>query len=301
MSVSFEVAPNPSNASRHRVIFASPRNSIEADSPSLETVSAEKQKDYSGTPVLPLDPMSSTPFASTFDDPRVAPRFCRRVDHADGSVVLVGVVHDHPASVARVEAVLDLVDTSVLALELPRPAIPLYRSYAREDAAVGGEMSVAIQAAPDAEVVGIDGPNLTVLRRLVTALVSERAPTATVRRVLSSFGMATKTAAECTVAAAITNTTSMTVVPSEPIEYGCDRSDPPMVQAEHERTHVATVRALLSGSRSRTISYRDETREACMIDRLEKLRSRTTGPVVAVIGVDHLDALEAGLNGESQR
>ena len=239
--------------------------------------------------------MSPESFAASFDDPRVTTECCRRIDHADGAIILVGVVHDHPASIGRVELVLDRVTPSVLALELPPPAISLYRGYARDGTIIGGEMSAAIRTAPDAELVGIDGPNLTVLRRLVTALLSDRVPLSTARRVLSSFGMATKTAAECTVAAAVTNTTSMTVVPSEPTEYGCDRSDSPAVQAEHERAHVATVRTLLAGGRSTTVSYRDETREACMIDRLESLRSRTDGPVVAVIGVDHLDALEASL------
>ncbi|WP_254766531.1 hypothetical protein [Salinilacihabitans rarus] len=228
----------------------------------------------------------------SFDDPRVAPRFCRRPS-GDADLTLVGVVHDHPASVGRVEAVLDAVRPDVLALELPPAAVPLYRAYAREEPRFGGEMSAAIRAAPGAEVAGIDAPSWSFLRRLLARLLADRVPPSTARRVLASLGGATRTALACRVAATLTHATSMTVAFDDPVDYECTRADPPERQAAHERAHVAGVAALLGGAESSALAYRDETRERCMIDRLTSLRS--AGSVVAVVGVDHLDALEAAL------
>ncbi|WP_049927823.1 hypothetical protein [Halopiger goleimassiliensis] len=235
-------------------------------------------------------------FPASFDDPRITEQFCRQVS-GPSDISLLGVVHDHPASVARVQRVLEATDPDVLALELPPAAVPLYRAYARDGndrPRFGGEMSAAI-AASDAEVAGIDAPNWSFVRRLVTRLVADRASPATARRVVSSLGGATREALACRVAATLTHATSMTVTRDDPIEYDCSHDDPPARQAEHERSHVATVQALLGSvdTDGSALSYRDETRERCMIDRLADLCDR--GDVVAVVGVDHLDALESGL------
>ncbi|WP_290815881.1 hypothetical protein [Halovivax sp.] len=243
------------------------------------------------------------PFADRFDDPRVTPEFCRRVPGADGDVILLGVVHDHPASVGRVGTVLDRVDPAVLAVELPSAAVPLYRTYAREtdDAGrprFGGEMSAAIAAAGDAEVVGIDAPSWSFCRRLATRLVADRVAGATARRLLSSLGGATRTALSCRLAATLTNATSMTVAADDPISYDCSHADPPTRQAAHERSHVAGVRALLRSGEPGAVTYRDETREACMVDRLRALRER--GDVVVVVGVDHLEPLAEALTGPEE-
>ncbi|MDS0476607.1 hypothetical protein [Natrinema sp. 1APR25-10V2] len=245
----------------------------------------------------------SPSFTESFDDPRITPQFCRRYPETTGDLVLVGVVHDHPASVARVERVLERVDPDTLALELPPAALPLYKIYARGDAddptppRFGGEMSAAIRAAPDADHVGIDAPNWSFLRELVARLVADRVSPATARRVLSSLGGATREAVASRVAATLTHATSMTVAPDDPIEYDCDPDDPPEQQADHERSHVAGVQALLGSvdTDGSALAYRDETRERCMIDRLETIRSEP-GDVVAVVGVDHLERLEEGLS-----
>ncbi|WP_254762119.1 hypothetical protein [Natrinema marinum] len=239
----------------------------------------------------------------SFDDPRVTPQFCRRLPETTGDLVLVGVVHDHPASVARVERVIERVGPDTLALELPPAALPLYRIYARGDAddptppRFGGEMSAAIRAAPDADAVGIDAPNWSFVRELVTRLVADRVSPATARRVLSGLGGATREAMACRIAATLTHATSMTVAPDDRIEYDCDRTDPPERQADHERSHVAGVQALLGSidTDGSALAYRDETRERCMVDRLETIRSEP-GTVVAVVGVDHLARLAAELS-----
>ena len=239
------------------------------------------------------------------DDPRITPQFCRHL-HGDGPVTLLGVVHDHPASVARVELLLEQLEPDVLALELPAAALPLYRRYAHEGTndeppAYGGEMTAAIRAAPDADVVGIDAPNWSFVRRLATRLLADRVAPSTARRVLSSLGGATRTALTCRVAATVSNATSTTIACDDPIEYACSTDDSPARQAEHERSHVAGVKTLLQlqataddgDDELSATGYRDETREACMIDHLESLRE--DGSVVAVVGVDHLDALETAL------
>lgn len=239
---------------------------------------------------------ASPPVAPAVDDPRVTPRFLRRVSTADGDVILVGVVHDHPASVARARLVVEAHRPDVLALELPSIAVSLYRAYAREDSPrAGGEMTAAIRAAPDATVVGIDAPNWSFLRRLLTRLVADRVPPATARRLVSSLGGATRQALTCRLAATVTHATSMTVLCDEPIEYAVDRTDPPDRQVEHERAHVAAVRALLANADDDELRYRDETRERCMIDRLEACRDGAT--VVAVVGVDHLETIATALEG----
>lgn len=244
----------------------------------------------------------SPPFAASFDDPRITPQFCRRVAGPSGDCILLGVVHDHPASVARVEQVLESVEPETLALELPTAALPLYRTYARDGTAetpprFGGEMSAAVRAAPDTEIVGIDAPNWSFLRRLVTRLIADRVSPATARRVISSLGGATREVLTCRVAATLTHATSMTIACDDPIEYDCAHGDSPERQAAHERSHVASIQALLGSVRAddSALTYRDETRERCMIDRLEELRA-TDGDVVAVVGVDHLDPLTDALS-----
>ncbi|SER23905.1 hypothetical protein [Natrinema salaciae] len=246
----------------------------------------------------------SPSFPESFDDPRISSQFCRRLSASTGDLVLLGVVHDHPASVARVERVLERVDPDTLALELPHVAVALYRVYARDGSVddptpprYGGEMSAAIRAAPDADPIGIDAPNWSFLRRLAGRLVADRVSPGTARRVLSSVSGATREALACRVAATLTHATSMTVVPGDRVEYDCDPDDSPERQAAHERSHVAGVQALLGSvdTDGSALSYRDETRERCMIDRLEELRSEP-GDVVAVVGVDHLDRLATDLS-----
>lgn len=240
-------------------------------------------------------------FAASFDDPRITPTFCRRLSgDGDGDLTLLGVVHDHPASVARVERVVERVDPDLLALELPAAAVPLYRAYANDADAddrprFGGEMSAAIAAAPDADVVGIDAPSWSFCRRLVARLVADRVRPATARRVVSSLGGATRQALTCRLAATVTHATSMTVVADDPIEYECTAAETPARQAEHERNHVAGVQALLSDAAG-SVAYRDETRERCMVDRLASRRS--SEDVVAVVGIDHLDPIAGALRCE---
>ncbi|WP_323172062.1 hypothetical protein [Natrialba sp. PRR66] len=281
--------------------------------------------------------MDESPFRpESVDDPRITGRFCQRISGPAGDCYLLGVVHDHPASINRVMRVADAVDPAVLALELPPAALPLYRVYARDGdssdsgdsstsathtspatdtdpdrstdtphtthptytpPAHGGEMSAAISAT-DAELVGIDAPNWSFLRRLVTRLVADRVSAGTARRLLSSLGGATRDALRCRVAATLTHATSMTITRGDPIEYDCDFDDPPEAQAAHERAHVASVQALLGSVQTddSALAYRDETRERCMIDRLTEIRAENDGTVLAIVGIDHLETVATALS-----
>ena len=258
-----------------------------------------QQKNYTGRIVLLLESMDeSSPFADNFCDPRVSPTFCTHLPGETGDVTILGVVHGHPASVGRVETVLERRSPATLALELPAGAIPLYRTYAEEidetgRPRYGDEMSAAIAAAPDAAVVGIDAPAWSFLRRLVTRLVGGRVTPTTARRVLSSFGRVTRTSLSCRVAASVSDAPATIVAPDDPVEYGVEATDPPDRQAAHECAHLAGVRAL-DRCAGDSVRHRDDLREACMIDRLRALRHR--GDVVAVVGVGHLDAIAAGLD-----
>ncbi len=115
-----------------------------------------------------LSPPPTDPIGSD-RDPRLDPNYVRTVSSgSDAPVTLVGVVHDHPASVARVRSTVETTEHATLALELPPLALPLFEEYAddaRTPPAFGGEMSAAIQAS-DARAVGIDGPSRRFLRTL---------------------------------------------------------------------------------------------------------------------------------------
>jgi len=229
------------------------------------------------------------------DDPRLSGRYVRLVGD---DVVLVGVVHDHPASIFRSRAVVDAVDPATVALEIPNGLMPLFRQYAADDSEAGGEMVAAIDAA-DEEVVGIDLPDRGSLRTLAGRL----------RRADISLGG--KARAVATAARLYAHTLRGRLVaagvPSEWLgrdpgatrSYDCSDTDAPTRQAEHESVHISRSRSL---SRAfvppETTRVLDAAREAAMVERLEELRKE--GRVVAVLGYDHVDAVADELAGETR-
>ncbi|WP_137286509.1 hypothetical protein [Halorussus salinisoli] len=227
------------------------------------------------------------------DDPRMNGEYVRRLPDAD--LTLVGVVHDHPASVHRASAVVRERDPEVVALEAPPLATPLYETYARDTRtppAFGGEMSAAAQAASecDAEVVGIDAPTGDFFARLARNWWSDGASLGTLRRVASGVASVTRHALTCRVAAAVADRTSLRVEVDDPVEHDCDWSDPPAVQADDERAQARRSQSLLRAfDPPKPVALRDETREECMAGNLDSLRSR--GETVAIVGLDHLDKI----------
>ena len=231
-------------------------------------------------------------------DPRVTGEYLRQVSDDRGTLTLVGVVHDHPASTYRVRHVIEGVDPEVLALELPPISVPLFEQYAATDQtppALGGEMSAAIQAADPDTVVGIDRPTGGFFRRLGRTLFRERPSLETVRNLVSNTVETTTHAFLCLTAAAVGAHTPVQLEVDSPIPHDIRRTDTPADQANHEREHVRRSRSFMdafrTASRSRASRLEDNAREAAMAARLAELREGRDDASVAVVGIDHLDPL----------
>ncbi|MDZ7688276.1 MAG: hypothetical protein U5J64_06055 [Halobacteriales archaeon] len=236
-------------------------------------------------------------------DPRITGEYVRRVGGEHGSMTLVGVVHDHPASTYRVTRTVESLSPDVLALELPPMAVPLFEQYAKTDRTppvFGGEMSAAIQAVGTAETVGIDRPTSGYFARLSRKVVRDRPSPTTVRKVLSDAVSATKHAFVCRIASGVSAKTSVRLEVDSPVEHGTDRSDTAEVQARDERGQIRRSRAFMNAFRSadatRASRFGDEVREEHMADRLSELR--VDKDVVAVVGISHLDPVAENLSGD---
>ncbi|WP_336133575.1 hypothetical protein [Natronomonas amylolytica] len=228
-------------------------------------------------------------------DPRVTGEYVREVPRESGTLTLVGVVHDHPASVYRVQQVVEGIDPEVLALELPPMSVPLFEQYAETDRTppvFGGEMSAAIQAAAPETAVGIDRPTGGFFRSLGRKLLRERPSPATVRNVVSSAASTTKHAVLCRLAAAVAARTSIRLEVDAPVPHDIDREAAPEDQATDEHEQIQRSRSFMAAfrtaSRSRASRLADAAREEEMAARLSEHRE---GDVVAVVGIDHLDSL----------
>ena len=231
------------------------------------------------------------------DDPRLHEEYTEIHPRTgdDHRVTLVGVVHDHPASVYRARAIVEAREPAAVGLEVPPVALPLFRTYAEDSRTppeFGGEMSAAAQAArdADAEVVGIDGPDRGFLARLARNCWRERVSVRTLRRVLSGVSSVTRHALVCRAAAALADRTSLRVEVDSPTDHDCEVTDSPAEQARDERKQADRSLSLLRAfDPPRPVSLRDETREERMADELRSLRA--DGDVVAIVGLDHLDGI----------
>jgi hypothetical protein len=309
---------------------------VSAETPTSDAPDAPNGSDVPGAPEAP--DASDAPHASdaseTSDeqpdasqpsesDPRLNEEYRRRLP--EQGLTLVGVVHDHPASVHRARAVVRERDPEVVALEAPPLATPLYRAYAggphdgnaptgdsstedthtgdaragdsapedsRAPPSFGGEMSAAVQAAEecDAAVVGIDGPSADFFARLARNCWRERTSARTLHRVASGVASVTRHALVCRAAAAVAERTSLRVEVDSPVDHDCDRTDSPAVQARDERRQAERSQSLLRAfDPPEQVALRDETREECMAAALGEVGS--DDETVAVVGLDHLDGV----------
>ena len=234
-------------------------------------------------------------------DPRITGEYLRHVSSGDGTLVLVGVVHDHPASVYRVRRVVEAVGPDVLALELPPISIPLFAQYADTDQCppeFGGEMSAAIQAAATDAVVGIDRPTGGFFRRLGRCLLRERPPLRTLRSVVWDVIGATKHAVVCRAAAVVDTRTSVRLEVDAPVARDVDWADAPDEQARDERREVrrstSFMNAFRTANRLQAARLEDDAREEEMAARFRQLGEDSD--TVAVVGIDHLDPVAERLD-----
>ena len=232
----------------------------------------------------------------TGSDPRVTGEYIHQLSDRSGTLTLVGVVHDHPASTYRVRQAVAGIDPDVLALELPPISVPLFEEYGRTERSpptFGGEMSAAIQAAAPGVAVGIDRPTGGFFRRLGRVLLRDRPPVGTVQDLVSTAVSTTGHAVLCRVAAGVAARTSIRVEVDSPVGHGVDHADRPEKQALDEREQVRRSRSFIeafqSAGRFRASRLEDTVREAEMASRLTELRER--GEVVAVVGIVHLEPL----------
>ncbi|MEA5389496.1 hypothetical protein VB773_22395 [Haloarculaceae archaeon H-GB2-1] len=156
-------------------------------------------------------------------------------------------------------------------------------------------MSAAIQSATTDRTVGIDGPSVGFVRKLLRTLRRDRASLSTVRSVVRGVLTSTKKAALCRVADAVATRTSLRVEVDAPVVYDSTRSDEPARQAANEERQVGRAESILDALvPTNAADYRDSTRETHMADRIETLRDE--GSVVAVVGYAHLDPVAERLD-----
>jgi pheromone shutdown protein TraB len=236
-------------------------------------------------------------------DPRLTGERLRTVDAPSGTITLVGSVHAHPASIHRAARTVADRQPAVLALEVPPLALPLFERYAdgadppASPPTLGGEMTAAIAAADTDRVVGIDGPSRPFLAALTRRLARERPPREAVSSVLAGLRSAGGEALRCRLAATRFGARLGRPSVATPADHDCAPTDSPDAQATDEASQIARARAVMDTFEpSRAAQFRDETREAHMARRLRTLREE--GPVVAVVGYGHLDALTARLRDE---
>ena len=230
-------------------------------------------------------------------DPRLTDEYVRLIEGKDrdehepaGDVLLLGSVHDHPASSYRIGERVRAFEPDVLALEVTPLSLPWFVSSAAREENPTCEMTAAVAAAPDARPVAIDGLDAEFFATLVRNLREEGPRYSTVRAVARGVGAVAKHATNCRLAALADRYTPYCPSAGEPVAHDCDRTDPPEIQAADERRQASTSLALLRAvERPAPVAVRDETRETCMVRRIERLQKE--GDVAAVVGVGHLEAV----------
>lgn len=242
-------------------------------------------------------------------DPRVDPEQFRVFESSDGVPLLVaGCVHDHPASVFRVRALVESLRPDAVGVELPGLAVPLFERVGRESERepgrgdVGGEMSAALAAgaAVGAERAGIDTMDGRFVRALAREIRTESPSRETIGRVLGSVCTVGRHALSCRVSAALGRFGSTTPVAERAYDHDVDRSAPAAVLAADERRQLTRSRSVL-GALERPVANEvvDAAREETMVANLVDLVDSQS--VVAVVGFDHLSGITDRLEARFER
>ena len=230
------------------------------------------------------------------DDPRLGGQYVRLIDATPEPVVLLGVVHDHPASVYRARRTVAALDPDVVALESPDAVTPVFEKRAREDDPAGGEMTAAVAAAGDADVVGVDAPGKGTLRSLATVLADERPDASAAAGSLQNLVRIGTHAARTRLQAAGVPTRWLGGEFDHSQEYDCSPDDPAGEQAAHESTRLERSTSLLRAfDPPAAMRVLDAIRERQMGRRIASLAADDV--VVAVVGFSHLDGVENEIPG----
>lgn len=247
------------------------------------------------------DPPRKDP-AALLSDPRIDPDQLRLYDGPDGGPLLVvGCVHDHPASTFRARALVESLRPDVVGVELPGLALPLFECVGRDsdgEAPGGGEMSAALAAAADvgSERTGIDTLGPRFARSLLAELRRESASFDTLERVLGSVSDVAGHALACRVSAALGRFGSAAPVHDRAYEHEIASNAAPSRQAEDEHRQLTrSLSVLRAFEQPLANSVVDAAREETMVGNLATLR--TEGSVVAVVGFDHLSGITELLDG----
>jgi len=216
------------------------------------------------------------------DDPRIQTDHLRLLVDDESSVLLVGVVHDHPASVYRVRRVVRSLDPDTVAVELPPLALPLF------EAGEGGEMSAAL-AASDAGAAAIDAHGPRFLAALAGE-ISDRSPErGTIGRIASNAVTVGKHALSCRLASVFGRDRFPTPLADAGVEIDLDRTADPVTVAEHEQRHLSRSFSVLRAfERPAADEIVDAARERTMARSLAGLDAESA---VAVVGFEHLDGI----------
>lgn len=224
--------------------------------------------------------------AALLDDPRIEPDHLRVFDADDRRILLVGAVHDHPASVARVRRVVRSIDPATVAVELPPLALPLFADGS------DSEMSVAL-AATDAEGIAIDSLGPSFVRSLWREIRTESPDSDTIRQIAANAVAVCRNALSCRLASIVDGDRFSTRVRT-PAEYDLAADATPSRQADHEQRHLSRSFSILRTlERPLADEIVDAARERTMARRLSTLDG--SGSVVAVVGFEHLDGISDGL------
>lgn len=226
--------------------------------------------------------------AALLDDPRVKSDHLRLLVGDGSPVVLVGVVHDHPASVYRARRVVDSLDPHAVAVELPPLALPLF-----EQSPDGGEMGAAL-AATAAESAAIDAHGPRFIAALADEIRSRSPDRETLRRIASNALTVGRHALSCRLASVFGRDRVPTPLADGGIQVEIDDPSDPVAVAEHERKHLSRSFSVLRAfERPAADEIVDAAREQTMARSLARLRD--DGSVVAVVGFEHLDGITAEL------
>lgn len=230
-------------------------------------------------------------------DPRIDDEYLRAFDGPENPVLVVGCVHDHPASRYRVETLVRATLPEAVGVELPALAVPLFERAGRDpDVAAGGEMGAALAAARavGARRNGIDTLDVRLAGSLVSELRRRSASPATLRRVLGAVAGVGRNALSCRFAAALGRYDGSSVLSDRAYDYEVDRSAMPESQAADERRQLARSRSVLRAlQRPVADEIVDAARERTMVANLASLGE--SGSVVAAVGFDHLAGITDGL------